>query len=221
MGVLDEVTQMEKQGIPRDQIIDTMRQRGISPKEVNDAFNQSQIKSAVADESGDEEMQPSIMGQNPPKPGQTAYMPQTQEMQDAYAQQGNGQQDYYPQEQNYYPQDAYGNYGAYAQTDTDLIIEVSEQVFSEKIKKLQKQTEAFNEFMTISQTKIDGMMDRLKRMETIIDKLQITILEKIGSYGQNLDSIKKEMSMMQDSFSKVISSPRTTHTIHKKTSKKK
>ena len=35
--------------------------------------------------------------------------------------------------------------------------------------------------------------------------MQIAILEKVGSYGQNLDSIKKEMSMMQDSFTKMVS----------------
>jgi hypothetical protein len=41
-------------------------------------------------------------------------------------------------------------------------------------------------------------------MENVFDKLQITILEKIGSYGQNLENIKKEMEMMQNSFSKIV-----------------
>ena len=41
-------------------------------------------------------------------------------------------------------------------------------------------------------------------MESIIDRLQASILEKIGSYGQDLDSMRKEMSMMQNSFGKMI-----------------
>jgi hypothetical protein len=66
------------------------------------------------------------------------------------------------------------------------------------------------------QTKMENLSERVKKIENIIDKLQIAILEKIGSYGGNLESIKKEMSMMQDSFSKVIS-----HRRERKSHKKK
>ena len=54
--------------------------------------------------------------------------------------------------------------------------------------------------------------DFYKRIENIIDKLQISILEKVGSYGKNLENTKKEMSMMQDSFRKVMNSPREKDT---------
>src|SRR3989344_4397433 len=37
-----------------------------------------------------------------------------------------------------------------------------------------------------------------------IYRLQISVLEKVGSYGQGIESIKKEMSMMQDSFGKMV-----------------
>ena len=37
-----------------------------------------------------------------------------------------------------------------------------------------------------------------------MDKLQLAILDKVGSYGKNLDIVKKEMQMMQDSFGKVM-----------------
>jgi DNA anti-recombination protein RmuC len=46
--------------------------------------------------------------------------------------------------------------------------------------------------------------ERLKRIESTIDKLQLAILDKVGSYGKTLDSVKKEMSMMQDSFGKIV-----------------
>jgi len=38
----------------------------------------------------------------------------------------------------------------------------------------------------------------------LIETLQIKILEKIGSYGQSIESVKKEMNMMQDSFAKMV-----------------
>ncbi len=228
MGVLEQVTQMKNQGIPDQEIINNLQQQGLSPKEINDALSQSQIKGAVSD-IGTQDMQQSIMGQEPSAPSpqnQPTYTPQTQELeeQETYAPQAG-----YSQPQEFYQQDAYGSYSG-SGTNTDTMIEIAEQVFSEKIKKIQKQVQELNEFKTLAQTKIDDTADRLKRIETTIDNLQIAILEKIGSYGKNLESIKKEMAMMQDSFGKVVNqavkgyhtTPKTPlQKITKKTSKKK
>ena len=49
-----------------------------------------------------------------------------------------------------------------------------------------------------------NISERLKRIESTIDGLQSAVLDKIGVYGSGLDSIKREMSMMQDSFGKVV-----------------
>jgi hypothetical protein len=206
MGVLEQITQMKNQGIPDEEIINNLQQQGISPREIDDALNQSRIKNAVSD-TGTEDIQPSIM-ENPPTPiqqNQGIYTPQTQEMsEDTYAPQpGYDQQEVYQQE----------NYDGYSE-GTDNMIEIAEQIFSEKIKKLQKQVENINEFKTSAQTEINNTTEKLKRIETIIDKLQIAILEKIGSYGKNLESIKKEMSMMQDSFGKVVNQAVKGHKSH-------
>ena len=135
-----------------------------------------------------------------------AYYPQPQ-----YQQYQPQYQQYQPQE--YYPQEEYGyDYGAAGATDTDTMIEISEQVFSEKIKTIQKQVEELIEFKILAQTKIDNIADRLKRIEANIDRLQSAILEKVGSYGRGLDGVKKEMTMMQDSFSKVVG--KLTHKPH-------
>ena len=87
-------------------------------------------------------------------------------------------------------------------------MEMAEQVFSEKIKKFQKVLDATSEAAILLQTKFDNISERLKKIEGTIDRLQIAILEKVGSYGQNLENIKKEMGMMQDSFSKMVSAPK-------------
>lgn len=209
MGVLEQITQMKNQGIPDNEIIRNLQEQGVSPKEINDALNQAQIKNAV-NKSGDEI--PQEFSEMPPQQNQGNYAPQTQEMpeQEMYSQQPAqeyAQQDQYSQQGYSYPSE---------RADSDMIIEIAEQVFSEKIKKMQKQTEENTEFKALAQTKIDNVSERLKRIETMIDKLQITILEKVGSYGNNLENIKKEMSMMQDSFGKVVNKAVKAHKSHSK-----
>jgi hypothetical protein len=196
MGVLDTVVQMKRQGYPDDEIISQLRQQGLSPKEINDALNQSQIKSAVSRMDEGAPMPPGQQGDvYTPQPQEEAG----QEMYPAYQQAQGGQQEYYPQE-DYYSQD--NQQGVAVNTDT--IVEISEQVFAEKTKKIQKSMDELNEFKTISQSRIENVLDRIKKIEAIIDQLQISILEKIGSYGSNIEGIKKEMSMMQDSFGKMV-----------------
>jgi hypothetical protein len=187
MGIIEQIMQMKSQGIPDEQIVYNLKQGGVSPKEINDAINQAKIKNAVM--SGDDQYYPSqnYSDENPP---QQEYPPQQQ-----------GQ--YYPEspygtQQEQYPiQQSYG-------IDADSVMEISEKVFDEKIKKIQKQVSEIAEFKTISQTKIEGISERLKKVEAMIDQLQIKILEKVSSYGENLESIKNEMGMMQDSFQKMI-----------------
>ena len=182
-------------------------------------MNHAQIKNAVADVSGEDmPLPPSPQGyQNQ----QEAYAPQDYGQQQGYDQnqgqdQGYGQeqqqQGYAPQTQEYYQQQqgypqGYDN-GQYQQQqiNTDTIVDIAEQVFSEKINDSRKKIESFDEFKSMTQSRIEQMNDRLKRIEATMDKLQSAILEKIGAYGGNLESIKKEMSMMQDSFSKTLPS---------------
>jgi len=209
MGILDQIMQMKSQGISDEEIVSELSQQGISPRQINDALKQAQIKSVVSNGYGnDGDMQASMMpGEEPPAPEQETYQPAYQPQQQSA-----------PQEEAYQPQmqqgqeQAYqaGGYEQYAPAgiDTDTVMEIADQIFSDRIKKFQKQLDSVTETSTLLQTKMENISERFKRIEAIIDKLQLAILEKVGSYGRNLDSIKKEMSMMQDSFSKMISPSR-------------
>jgi hypothetical protein len=192
MGILEDVTSMSNQGISEEEIVTNLREKGISPKEIKDAFNQQKIKNAISDfkESENDMFADQTETNNQQVQEQEAYVPQ-------------GQTYSYPQ-QDYAPQEGYENYPQSAGVDANTIIEISEQVFSEKIKILQKELDSFSEFKSLNQIRMENLNERLKRIETVFDKLQITILEKIGSYGQNLELIKKEMNMVQDSFSKIV-----------------
>lgn len=165
MSIIDEIGQMQQQGVPDEQIIANLQERGYSPKQINDAISQIQIKSAVGNETPTQE-----------------YYPTGQQ-----EQYGGGQQQYSSQ-----------------QGSTDTLIEIAEQVFNEKISKIQGEIDKLNQFRTIAQGKIDAMSESLRKIEATIDQLQIAILKKVSSYGNSIEEIKDEMSMMQDSFKKVV-----------------
>ena len=210
MGALEQVTQLRQQGMTDEQIASQLQQQGVPPKQIQDAISQSNIKNAVTGnpEAGGQ-MQQSItdVGTAQPAPA-GAYTPNTQEMEmaDQGAQQVQYGEEFYPQE-GY--SDGYGGEGY----DSQTFVEIAEQAFAEKIKPIENKISKLNEFMNLSKTQIENINERLKRMETHFDKLQLEILEKIGSYGRNIAGIKDEMSMMQNSFSKVIK--------HKTSTKKK
>jgi len=224
MGVLEEIMQMKQQNVPEQEIINNLQERGYSPKDINDAVSQAQVKQAVgsAPENSQraelEGMQPSIMSpQTKPQQSSAGVQQYSQELnQQQYPEEVQGA-DLPPQQpaENYYQpqespaQDMYGGaeYAPAMGVDTDAIVEISEQVFAAKVKEITKKLEDLNEFKTLSQAKIENINTRVEKIESIIDKLQIAILEKIGSYGEDLSSIKQEMSMMEDSLGKMFASP--------------
>lgn len=212
MGVLDEVRQMRNKGISEQQIVSSLRESGYyNPKQIDDALSQEKIKNAVFGLGDSDEMRPSIMEDDseaelPSPQFSEGYSPKTREVDEQdYTPQ---EQDYTPQEQGYYPQNDYSadSYSGYSQGElnSDTTMEIAEQIFLKNISKTNKQVEALNDFKTITQTKVENIDERLKRIESMFEKLQIAILGKVGSYGDHLDSIKKEMSMMQDSFGKIV-----------------
>ncbi len=227
MGVLEQVSQMKSQGIQEQEIVSRLKQQKVSPKDINDALNQSKIKDAV--------YSPQETTPSPPEPApmpeniEATYVPRTQDIkqeanvpqpQEAYTPQP--QEEYAPP-QEIYQQEAYGYPAPEGEQTSDMMIEISEQVFSEKIKKIEKQVDKINDTQALLQTQTEHATERLKRIESIMDKLQVEILQRVGSYGKNLESIKKEMEMIEDSFTKIVpGAKKPTHKkIHTKTPKKK
>ena len=198
MGTLDQIRQMKQEGFSEQEISNSLQEQGISPNSITDAFSQARIKDVV---EGENEMQENDLPETPsPFSTPETYSPQEMPQTPYYSPQ---ESPYSQQEtESYSPQEGYtGDQGGFG---TDTIIEIAEQVFEEKIKKLSQQISNFKEFSAIAETKFSNFENRLKRIESIIENLQIKILEKIGSYGDGLESIKKEMNMMQDSFSKTL-----------------
>ncbi|MCH8945914.1 MAG: hypothetical protein IIA85_03255 [Nanoarchaeota archaeon] len=188
MGALEQIIQLRNQGISDEEIMKNLQNGGFSPREINDSFSQAQIKSAVSDEAPEN---PANIPPSPEiEPQNLQTIPEEQDVYYPQPQQGQlqGQEDYYSP----------------GEFDTSTIIEISEQVFSEKIQILQKKIEDVTEFKVLAESKMKNLLERITNIEKVINNLQISIIRKVGSYGENLENIKNEMSMMQDSFRKMV-----------------
>lgn len=189
MVLLDTVKQMQAQGIQDIEIIQKLQEQGFDPKEINDTLSQSRIKAAVSggyETNGQDsvinnapgEMQQSVMSQQEQQPQQYVYPTE------AYS-----QEYYQPQSQ-----------GASSET----ITEIADQIFSEKAGDIKKALSILADFKIITEAKLSSLDSRLKKIEMIIEKLQAGIIGRVGEFGQAVTDIKDEMSMMQESFSKVV-----------------
>jgi len=198
MRVLEQVNQMKNQGVSDEEVIQRLQDQGISPKAINEALSHSKIKRAVSEENSDE-------GDYSQPQEQDGFYPKTQEVSESepYSPEGEGYYQEQPRTEEGYQND-FGDYSS-GGIDTSTIIEIAEQVFSDKIQKIQRQTEDLTEFRVMAESRIENISERLRRIESTIDILNARILEKVSSYGDGIESVKKEMSMMQDSFRKMIS----------------
>ena len=230
MAALEKVMQMKQQGFTESQIIQSLREQGIQPREINEALSQSKIKSFVSpgqqmnfpiieteypvqrtfQESSFDEMQPSIMPSEnseipqPPMP-QTPTQPTFQETQiypKQYSQEYIPENQYSSQDyQQNYPQEYYD----YQQpADIETINEIAEQVVEEKMQKIRNEISSLNKIKQEVQPEIQLTNKRLEKIEETFHELQMAILKKIGEYGEDIKNISKGLDATQESFSKVI-----------------
>jgi len=215
MTTLERVIKMQGDGLTDNQIATQLRNEGISPMEINNSINQAKIKSAVSEpedhmSSG---MQQSMMDsqeqadnqyqQAPPPevyPPQSAPESESYGQQDYYSSQG-GQDGYYTQTPQAYSQDYYAPQSG---VDTETISEIAEQVATEKLNEFKKKTGDLVSFKNNIQDKVNDIDDRLKRIETTIDKLQQAIIGKIGEFGENNAMIHKDLENLHGTVSSLM-----------------
>ena len=200
MPLTNQIKEMKEQGMNDEQIVQKLQEQGYSPLDINQSLEQARIKSAVSSANEypiptpNNEMQPSVM-----------EIPQEQEQYPLteIEQMPQQTQEYTPQQPSYPQYQQYQEYQPY-QATTETITEIAEQIAQEKISALKKNLGNIEELKLKTERKIENIDERLKKIENIIEKLQAAILSKIGSYGENIEDIKQEMKMMQESFSKAL-----------------
>lgn len=209
MGIPDEIKKMQTEGRSEQEIISTLTSQGYNQQQVYDAISQAKIKNAVTasdyNSSQEEEypqqekpsgMQPSLL--NPASaqetaPQETAPSP---EQYTSYSQQA------------YSPQQQYGNqdYSQYSQPSVSIetISEISDQVVSERMKDLRNDIEKIIDFKNAVESRMNYLDERLTKIEKIIDRLQLSILQKVGEYVANVEDMKNELSETQKSFKSLV-----------------
>jgi hypothetical protein len=191
MALLERINSMKQSGMPDIQIVNTLKEEGITPREINEALSQLKIKSAINSQN-QEQMQPSIMTPSPEQQYPEQF--QNQQYQEQYPQQV---QEQYPQQQY---QEQY-----YSQTiDIETIRDISKQEIEEAMKKPKSEIDSLSKFKSEISFEIQNIDNRLKKIESIIQELQTAIIRKIGDYGEAVSSISDELRETQKSFSKVI-----------------
>lgn len=197
MGTIEEIKEavsgQETEDIKKEQNTTSMRKAQKTDKIMGNTTD--------SDEDQFEGMQPSMLNPSveelPEQPGQD-YYPQSGEQ---YVAQEPAQY----QEQYQAPQD-YAQYQPYQQgLSSDTITEISEQIVDEKIQSIKSQMEKVIDFKNTVESKIEYIDERLKRIERIIDRLQLSVLQKVGDYITNVEDIKRELQETQKSFGSLLS----------------
>ncbi|MEK6933804.1 MAG: hypothetical protein AABW75_02930 [Nanoarchaeota archaeon] len=235
MGILEEIRKMQQEGHTEQDIIDSLAERGVPYSEINNSLSQTKIKNAVNAPSVVEDSS-SIMPQEPPmtqimsqsqgmqpsvlatetqeakraKQQSQQAAQQAEQSQEAQQPQQEFASSSYPEEQQQpnYNQQEYSQYPVYQQygAEADAISEIAEQVLIEKISPLKNKIEAVLDLKSVFEAKINFIDERLKRIEKIIDRLELSILQKVGSYVQNVEDIKSELVETQKSFKSLLNS---------------
>ncbi len=212
MTVLDKVQQMKMQGYSNGEIIKSLEEEGVSPREINDALSQSSIKEAMTGFSNQNlngeyaNMEQSVMSQEQPsQPPQenlgqfSQEVPQPgMEYNESYM--GGYSSPYAKEQYQSEYQEQMPSYGASPET----MSEIANQVVDEKISKITKALSSLVELKTLLSSKVEKIDDRLVRIEKIIDQLQMSMIKKSSDNEQNIDDIKSELREMQVGFSKII-----------------
>jgi hypothetical protein len=223
MPLVNKIKEMQDQGLADEQIAQQLGEQGFSPLEVSQALEQAKIKAAVS------EPQPQTPTALAGTPAQTLQPPETEGMemqQSVMESQPLGEApvtipepqaplseapvtEASPETPNYIyptPQAPYSGYQPYEYqpASAETMSEIAEQISEEKSAIMKKNLSSLENFKVVAERKIKDIDERLKKIEQVIERLQASIIGKIGSYWQNIQDIKKEMQMMQESFSKAL-----------------
>lgn len=196
MATLERVMQMKGQGMSEDQIVQSLRQEGVPPRDIEESLSQSKIKFEVnnsnmpiqQEQGYDQNFTRSSFEEETPNPEEASQVQ-------------SATQEYYPE---YTPNQNYQDYQPQQPFNIETINEMVEQAIEEKTDSLKKQIASFTRFKEDANIEIEKLNQRLLKIENTISDLQTSILRRIGDYGNDINSIAREMQTTQNTFSKII-----------------
>jgi len=204
MSTFERVNQMKEEGLSDNQIIQTLRQEGISPKEIDESLSQSKIKDEITSKNMGYQDQ-GFAQENNPEYARSNFEDKNLSSEFVAPMPGDMQpiessgQEYYPE---YTPEGQ--EYAQAPAFDIETINEMIDQSIEEKNDSIKKQVASFVKFQENSSIELEKINTRLQKIEEIISELQISIIRKVGQYGQDINTIAREMGETQKTFSKII-----------------
>lgn len=212
MEVLDKVKMMKEDGFDDSQISQRLKKDGVSPKEVDEALDQSNVKSAVGTYEDFSPSYPQDVSQDSgsmypdfqPQSGRQNSEDKIEieppiQYSSAPTQNVSYQNNSYAQQTEQYPQYQYAQ-----PVDTEVISEIVEQIIEEKVREIKKNVDELMKFKVVLQGRTDNLNERLRMIEGSIDKLQSAVIGQVGNFGRNISDLKKEVHVTQESFSKIL-----------------
>lgn len=224
---------LKQQGIPLQEITNYIAQAKIkqavnypdNPQEMQNNYKTIGEQNSITKSSTDYDMQSSIMDpgaeQNQPPQPQKPSMPQmptsseqnvqyTQPpMQEYESQEPMPYPDQYAQQNYQAPQQNYSSSYDYAPA-SETISEIAEQIVFEKISPLKEKIKESLNFKSMMESRLDYLESRLLKIEKIIDRLQLSVLQKVGDYITNVEDIKKELIETQKTFKSIQNQKNST-----------
>ena len=174
---VNRVVQMQQQGMSDNDIVTTLKNEGVSPKDISDSLAQAKIKMAVSQEE-----------------------PMTADNQ---AQQ-YAEQQYVPQEQQYAPQEQQYAYPEQNSMSIETMTEIIDRIIAEKLKDINQKIKAVIDFKNKAEEDIADLKERVKRMESMSDALQRAVIGKIGEFGQSTSMIHQDLENLHGTVSKLM-----------------
>lgn len=190
MVQVDRVVQMQQQGMSDNDIIKTLKNEGVSPKDISDSIAQARIKMAVSQDT-EQSYQESYNQPEQQNTQQAQYAPQAPDQQ--------YQQPYQEQGQQYYYQDQ-----SQGSMSIETITEIVDRIISEKLKDINQKIKPVVDFKNKAEEDINELKERLKRIEQTIDNLQRSVIGKVGEFGQSTALIHKDLENLHGTVSKLM-----------------
>lgn len=206
MALLEDVRDMQKHGKSDDEIREELKARNISEQKIEDTLSQATIKNAVVGEPEATIPEPPVENQGAQEIEGTApeYTSPYQEQEQETAPEQPAQQVYPEAPQTQYQQYQYQAYPQQTQQlSSDVMAEIAEQALSEKLAPIKEKLEKTIDMKTTFDARITSIDERLRRIEQIIDRLQLSILQRVGTYISEVENVKKELVETQKSFNAV------------------
>lgn len=186
----EEAMDLNKRGLKKGDIIKKLEEKGYRPQQINDAFNQMDIKSGINGKYPYEDvshpgMESSVLNleEEAPSPTQMEEREIPQQRQNISA----------PQ----MPQVTQRDYSA----DTEELIEA---VIEEKWQEFMDRLGDMESWKIRTDDDITSIKQEVIRLGKRFDNLQSSIVQKVGEYNQNIMDVNTEIKALEKVFQNII-----------------